>query len=161
MDDDLICDEVDLCPEVPTSQFEIKNNQKLAIEQDQKSYFLKLGFPDQGNDRYGIGCSDFDKDGIVDLLDNCPTLANPNQENHFCGKFLGDHCEDQDQDSVPNADDLNPLDPMTCLDSDLDLCDDCSRLTIPTPNMDGMDLDGDGLCDMGGFRYRSRYGCEC
>jgi hypothetical protein len=185
MDDDLICDEVDLCPQTPSSQFEIKNNQKLVIEQDQESYFLELGFPNQGNRQLGIGCSDFDQDGILDLLDNCPTLVNPAQENQFGGKFLGDHCEDQDQDfmmdfqdtcvwvenidqidtdqdglgnacdedqdqdSVANEDDLNPLDPMICLDSDSDLCDDCAQLGMPTPNMDGMDLDGDGLCDIG------------
>ena len=49
------------------------------------------------------GCSepivDTDGDGICDELDNCPTVANPDQADAD-GDHTGDVCEDADQDGV-------------------------------------------------------------
>ena len=38
------------------------------------------------------GCADGDGDGVCDDVDNCPTIANPGQENTF-GGLEGDACE--------------------------------------------------------------------
>ena len=40
----------------------------------------------------GGGCVDTDGDGVCDNVDNCPSVANPNQENTFGGP-AGDACE--------------------------------------------------------------------
>jgi len=42
---------------------------------------------------------DSDDDGVIDRLDNCPNVANPNQLNRFGGE-LGDACEDSDNDGL-------------------------------------------------------------
>lgn len=49
------------------------------------------GQDNDGNGRIDEGCSDRDSDGVVDDLDNCPAVANPNQldSNH---DFIGDAC---------------------------------------------------------------------
>jgi hypothetical protein len=40
----------------------------------------------------GGGCVDSDGDGVCDSDDNCPAVANPNQENTY-GDARGDACE--------------------------------------------------------------------
>ncbi|MCB9351757.1 MAG: thrombospondin type 3 repeat-containing protein [Lewinellaceae bacterium] len=70
---------------------------------------------------------------------------------------ITNYCDpDDDNDGVKDEDDLNPLDPHRCGDSDGDSCDDCSigvdgfgPLPDALPNNDGADTDGDGLCDAG------------
>ncbi|MEE2643292.1 MAG: thrombospondin type 3 repeat-containing protein [Myxococcota bacterium] len=57
--------------------------------------------------------------------------------------------EDDDGDTVPDEEDNSPLDVLSCRDSDGDLCDDCVGGEGPAPERDGVDSDGDGLCDLG------------
>lgn len=74
----------------------------------------------------GSSCTgDSDGDGVIDALDNCPTVPNPNQEN-WNGNSLGDHCEDSDGDGI------------------LDINDNCKGVA----NADQADMDGDGLGDL-------------
>jgi formylglycine-generating enzyme required for sulfatase activity len=79
-------------------------------------------------------CSDTDADGVCDEVDNCPTVANPDQAD--CdGDGLGDVCDaDRDGDGVPN---------------DLDVCPDspfCESMPNGSPRLD---LNGD--CEVNGL----------
>ena len=75
---------------------------------------------------------DGDNDTILEPFDNCPTLANPGQENAVHpGTALGDHCEDPEPDGVydltdncpdtANAGQANAVHPGTALG---DHCED-------------------------------------
>lgn len=68
--------------------------------------------------------SDQDKDGFIDHQDNCPQVANPNQEDRD-GNGIGDQCEDFDRDGLSNT---------------IDNCPDF-------PNADQQDTDGDSIGD--------------
>ena len=67
--------------------------------------------------------NDFDGDGICNTDDN-----------------------DDDNDGVTDVDDSDPLDNTSCSDNDQDGCDDCSSGTYDLSN-DGIDDDGDGICN--------------
>lgn len=56
---------------------------------------------------------------------------------------------DDDNDTVPDLEDVAPLDATQCQDLDFDTCDDCSQGLGPQPANDGLDTDGDGLCNDG------------
>gem|GEM_PF-2516602 len=76
---------------------------------------------------------DSDGDGVIDPLDNCPTVANPTQSD-FDGDSMGDACDpDDDNDGMPDSWELtyglNPLDPADA----------------------NTDLDGDGLSNLQEF----------
>ena len=49
-------------------------------------------------------------------------------------------------DGVLDLEDLASVDPLRCRDVDLDACDDCSS-GVDDPSDDGIDTDGDTLCD--------------
>lgn len=52
---------------------------------------------------------DTDSDGLVDIIDNCPAVANPDQTD-FDGDSMGDVCDaDIDNDSILNTGDNCPL----------------------------------------------------
>ena len=61
--------------------------------------------------------------------------------------------DDTDGDGVADTEDTDPNDPNVCRDLDLDGCDDCTNTGADgsggdTAN-DGLDTDGDGICDSG------------
>ncbi len=80
-------------------------------------------------------CDDTDDDGVCDDVDNCRDTENPGQA-------------DTDGDSVGDACDTDPGDKLVCGDSDGDTCDDCTSGSF-APGSDGLDTDGDGICDAG------------
>jgi len=110
------------------------------------------------------GLPDTDGDGFPDVVDDCPTVANPDQQDSD-HDGVGDACDDcprvpnpdqrdTDGDSVGDACDNCPL-VANATQADLDhdgvgdACDDCP--TVPNP--DQRDTDGDGVgdaCETGG-----------
>ena len=99
--------------------------------------------------------ADGDGDGVGNVCDNCPDDHNPDQTNTDAivnppGDSPGDACDaDDDDDTVLDGEDADPLDPFACRDVDSDTCDDCAVLAVPAPPNDGTDTDYDGLCDAG------------
>lgn len=97
---------------------------------------------------------DMDEDGVPDEVDNCLTIANPDQANSDSDS-LGDACDncpyhdnddqaDGDEDGAGDAcdncpDDYNPGQEDSDNDGSGDVCDEC-------PNDPADDLDQDGLC---------------
>lgn len=86
----------------------------------------------------GFVPKDSDADGVVDFLDNCVSIANPNQED-INQNGRGDVCDDFDRDGVVNSSDNCVNDPnrnQSNVDGDDlgDVCDpDESRLTEKYP----------------------------
>jgi hypothetical protein len=99
---------------------------------------------------------DSDDDGIVGLLDNCPLMANPNQEDLDWDGVGNISDADRDNDGVLNGVDTDLNHNKVCRDIDLDMCDDCSvsvdgfgsQADAQIDN-DSTAFDGDGLCDLG------------
>jgi outer membrane protein assembly factor BamB len=82
---------------------------------------------------------DDDSDGIVNALDNCVSLANPDQKD-FDGDDLGDLCDDDDDgDGDPDVSDCAPL--------------DSSVHHGATEECNGIDDDCDGQFDNGGLLW--------
>jgi len=81
-----------------------------------------------------LGCPDQDRDGICDCVDNCLTVANPDQGDGD-GDGVGDAC-----DLCPGHDDHADADG----DGAPDGCDNCPSVFNP----DQVDADHDGIGDM-------------
>ena len=88
--------------------------------------------------------ADDDSDGVVDLVDNCPLVPNPDQENSVHpGTAAGDQCEDPDADLVFDVDDNCPDNSnhdQADTDGDAvgDACDNCPALSnAAQTNTDG------------------------
>ena len=104
--------------------------------------------------------SDVDGDGIIDSLDNCPTVANSNQRD-YDKNGEGDVCEDSDGDGVLDYKDVCPIIPNADqADSDFngvgDVCEDMDNdgvidsidNCVSIANLDQADMDGDGIGDV-------------
>ena len=104
--------------------------------------------------------SDYDGDGILDPVDNCPTTFNPDQADTD-GNGEGDVCEDSDGDGVLDFEDNcvfipNPDQADTDGDGKGDVCEDADNdgiidikdNCINTSNIDQADSDGDGIGDV-------------
>ncbi|MFH1812508.1 MAG: thrombospondin type 3 repeat-containing protein [Pseudomonadota bacterium] len=113
----------------------------------------------------GVGCDigafqvfESDTDGILDDVDNCPTVDNPGQEDSD-GDQRGDACDpcpglattsdaDGDADGLPDACDLCPSIADSGADSDQDgvgdACDNCPGVA----NADQSDGNADGVGDV-------------
>jgi hypothetical protein len=64
-------------------------------------------------DNLSFGSCDLDNDGILNNEDNCPSIANPNQDD-FDNDNQGDACdEDDDNDGVLDSDDVHPFSNFT------------------------------------------------
>jgi hypothetical protein len=112
--------------------------------------YFKIGYGECAVEQYVDYAQlsiDSDGDGVPDSSDNCPTVPNPSQLDTD-GDGLGDVCDDDDDnDTVPDDQDADPLDEFACRDLDADTCDDCSVLGRPDVSQDGTDTDSDGACD--------------
>jgi hypothetical protein len=112
--------------------------------------YFKVGYGECAIEQYAVYArldNDADGDGIPDASDNCPAVPNPTQLDTD-GDGLGDACDnDDDNDTVPDDQDADPLDEFACRDLDADTCDDCSVLGQPDVSQDGTDTDSDGACD--------------
>ncbi|MFH2140887.1 MAG: T9SS type A sorting domain-containing protein, partial [Bacteroidota bacterium] len=113
-------------------------------------------------------CSDMDGDGCDDCSQNPISVSTPAPWPLYTPSSSNDGTDtdgdglcnsgdpDDDNDGVLDASDVSPLNPDLCEDSDGDGCDDCSvgtdnfgPLADNLPNNDGIDTDGDGLCNSG------------
>ena len=127
------------------------------------------GFDLDGDGACNVGDPDDDGDGVDDVVDSAPLDGRvcSDQDLDTCddcstGLFdlsadgadfdddgacdLGD--ADDDNDGVDDVADLAPRDANACADTDADLCDDCVSGSFD-PLADGVDFDGDTLCDLG------------
>ncbi len=90
-----------------------------------------------------VTIEDQDNDTVPDLFDNCPTHANPQQEDQN-SDGEGNACDvDDDGDGVDDIDDAFPLDPTETLDTDND----------DIGNNTDEDDDADGLPDSWELQY--------
>ncbi len=80
--------------------------------------------------QFSLRAADADSDGVPDIFDNCPSVANPGQAD-YDGDLLGDACDpDNDNDGLPDSYEINVTgtDPFSAhtfgpdiADGDLDL----------------------------------------
>jgi hypothetical protein len=94
------------------------------------------------------GGIDTDRDGVFDIVDNCPFVKNRNQADRD-GDGVGDVCDpDIDGDGVPNHLDAYPYNPNRWdLDSDGDGIPDAVDNCPFVKNRNQADRDGDGVGD--------------
>lgn len=98
-------------------------------------------------------CRDVDADNCDDCSVTGANLSGGNVRSDGVDSDGDGACNlsdpDDDEDSVPDAMDSDPLSPRVCRDVDGDGCDDCALGLVPQPGNDGIDSDGDGLCNTG------------
>lgn len=112
----------------------------LILAQHNSDYFPLSSFESQNT-------PDTDGDGISDMIDNCPIISNSLQKNTD-GDGEGDACDnDDDNDGVPDARDVFPLDFYESADDDGDGIGNNGDNCPGIPNPDQKDSDGDGSGD--------------
>ena len=90
-------------------------------------------------------CADSDLDACDDCSSGVFDTLNDGLDTDQDG-ICDESDRDTDGDSIPDVDDLEPLNRFACQDADGDGCDDCFSGTADTFN-DGLDTDADGICD--------------
>ncbi|MCA9620899.1 MAG: thrombospondin type 3 repeat-containing protein, partial [Myxococcales bacterium] len=168
-DNDGVVDGSDNAPTDPTHCQDTENGVGDGCDDCSNPNLTKDGFGSASDVDINDDGADADGDGICDLTDNCLNDGNFNQADNDsdtgavgcqvnqCG---GDVCDlDDDNDGIADTTDSFPLDPTKCQDVDGDDCDDCTASLnkdglLPNPDNDpaddGLDSDGDGLCNDGG-----------
>lgn len=159
-DGDFIPDENDNCPAVSNPRQEDTdgdgNGDACDIDLDGDGvnntvdvcqYIFDPAQADTDDDGVGDLCEDEDRDGVLDVVDNCPE-SNPGQEDRdLDGK--GDICDsDIDGDGIENDDDncllnYNPSQLNSDDDELGDVCDNCDFVD----NLDQSNVDGDSMGD--------------
>ena len=109
---------------------------------------LRLARMTTGDLNTGIG-NDFDRDGFVDVEDNCHLVANPDQTNTDDADDGGDACDpDDDNDNVLDGLDAFPLDACASVDADNDDLPDSLVADCTTTLTDDADDDNNGLIEI-------------
>ncbi|MCP3979767.1 MAG: DNRLRE domain-containing protein [bacterium] len=128
----VVCSDGSMLPDSPTiSTADVVGRSQLAISHNtaNNQYFVlwpELDFSNNlAGQLYWRPCIDADEDGVA----VCDGQCDGNLPQYAC---------------TDSADD----DPLVCVDSDGDLCDDCSSGAFD-PSQDGADTDGDTICDAG------------
>jgi cysteine-rich repeat protein len=148
-DDDGDIDGLDNCPLVPNANQLNTDGQPdggNACDDDDDDD----GLSDEREGELGTNPVNPNTDGDAhgDAVDNCPLHFNNDQTNTDGQPDGGDACDDDDDnDGVPDNEDISSLNKFLCRDLDGDNCDDCSVAGAPQTNNDGDDNDSDGLCD--------------
>jgi len=117
------------------------------------------GDPDDDNDTVLDG-SDADplnkfvcRDADSDTCDDCSVLGQPDVSQDGTDTDADGACNagdpDDDNDTVLDGSDADPLNKFVCRDADSDTCDDCSVVGQPDVSDDGLDTDSDGACNAG------------
>ena len=116
-----------------------------------------VAYADDGNPLDPFVCHDDDADTCDDCAVSGPDHSGGSVSNDGPDLDGDGQCDagddDNDNDGVADAADSDPADPRVCRDQDGDTCDDCANTGADSsggnPADDGVDFEGDGICDQG------------
>lgn len=128
------------------------NGQNDGLSQFECNYYHNPPGATQANPVDVGACTDVDGDGVQDVLDNCPFVSNPGQQDSN-DDGIGDGCDDEDGDGIDQTDncptDFNPDQSDRDGDGMGDACDPCT------------DADEDGFGDPGAAACPNGGGTDC